>query len=173
MNQENQQTTTQQVVVQQYSKSQPVWRFVLLCIMSIGIYQIYWFYKSWKFIKERRKSNISPLWRTFVMPFYTYSLFKNIFALAEDKGYKKQHSPGFLTFVFIVLTIILILPIPYSLISLFSFVPLITVVKAFNYFWQQEKPDLQEKTRFSRGEIALLIIGGIVLILIMIGTFVL
>ncbi len=107
------------------------------------------------------------------MPFYTYSLFKNIFALAEEKGYEKQYSTRLLAFVFIGFTTIIILPQPFSLISLFSFFPLITVLKAFNYFWQQEQPDLKERTRFSGGEIAILIICGIVIILLMMGAFVL
>ena len=165
MNQKNQPITSQQTVRQQYSKSQQIWHFVLLCILSIGIYQIYWFYKSWKFFKEHNKINIYPFWRTFFMPFYAYSLFKNVFRLAEEKGYKERHSPELLTFFFIALTLLLILPNPYGLISLFSFVPLITAVKALNYFWRQEQPDFQERTGFSRGEIALLIIGGIFWIL--------
>jgi hypothetical protein len=144
---------------------------VLLCIVSFGIYEIYWFYKNWKFIKENNKLNISPFWRAIFAYFFAYGLFKNIFALAKEKGYKGEHSPGFLTFCFIAISILWKLPDPYWLISMFSFLPLTAVVKVLNYYWRQEQPNLKERTRFSGGEIALLVVGGRFLILVLIGIF--
>jgi hypothetical protein len=35
-------------------------KFLLLSIGTLGLYEIYWFYKNWGFIKARDRSDISP-----------------------------------------------------------------------------------------------------------------
>lgn len=164
-------STLPQTHLKQFSNSQPVWQFILLCLFSLGLYELYWFYKNWKFIKERNKLNISPFWRTFFTFIFAYDLFKKIFILAEEKGYTQKHSPGWITITYIGLSLLWRLLDPFWLLYLLSFLPLITVVKVLNYYWKTEQPNLKEKTRFSGGEIVVLVIGGIFLFLTFIGTF--
>ncbi len=155
--------------LRQYSNVQPVWHFVLLCIASFGIYEFYWFFNNWKLLKERKNLDIYQFWRAFFGVLFAYSLFKKIFSLAKEKGYDEQPSAGLITFSFIVLSILWCLGNPYWLISLLSFIPLIPVLNAVNFFWEQEQPNPSKRTQFSRGEIAVLIIGGIILLLAIIG----
>jgi hypothetical protein len=49
--------------------------------------------------------------------------------------------------------------------------PLAVVQRVLNAYWEKEQPELPVRTDFSGGEIALLIIGGILLILALIGSF--
>jgi hypothetical protein len=164
-------TVLPQAKVQQYSNSQPVWHFVLLCFFSLGFYELFWFYKNWKFIKEQNKLNISPFWRTVFTFIFAYDLFRRLFFLAEEKGYTKKHSAGWITIAYIGLYLLWRLPDPFWLLYLLSFLPLITIVKVLNYYWRKEHPDLEERTWFSGGEIAVLVIGGILLLLTIFGTF--
>lgn len=173
MNKVDQHLTEQQTVIQKHSNVQPIWHFVLLCIAGSGIYITYWFYKNWKFIKEHDNlANIFPFSRAILQPLFAYSLFERIFTLAKEKGYKRKHYPGLISGAYIALSIPYVLyPNPYWLISTFFFIPLIAVVKALNYYWRQEQPSLRERKRFVGGEIAVLIIGGIVLIFVLVVTF--
>ena len=41
----------------------PVPRLILLSIASCGLYEAYWIYKNWRYIKERDGLNIRPFWR--------------------------------------------------------------------------------------------------------------
>jgi hypothetical protein len=115
--------------------------------------------------------NISPFWRTVFTFIFAYDLFRRIFILAEEKGYPKKHSPGWITITYIGIYFLWRLPDPFWLLYLLSFLPLIIIVKVLNYYWKKEQPDLVERTWFSGGEIAVLVIGGILLLLTVIGTF--
>jgi len=157
--------------VQQFSNVQPIWHFSSLYIFSFGLYSVYWFYKNWKFIKERNKLNISPFWRAIFHGIFAYSLFKKILVQAKEKGYTENYSPGFLTILYIIIVLLRRLPEPYWLISFFSIVPLTMVINALNYHWRQEQPNLKERTNFSGKETALLVIGGILWIFALVGLF--
>jgi hypothetical protein len=39
----------------------PVWRFVLMSLLTNGLYQLYWFWKNWSQVKRADGSNIWPL----------------------------------------------------------------------------------------------------------------
>ena len=53
-------------------------RLIFMCIISFGLYEIYWIYKNWKFIKKRDEQDISPFWRGIFGIFFYYSLLKRI-----------------------------------------------------------------------------------------------
>jgi hypothetical protein len=163
---------TNQIHNEQYSNVIPMWRFALLCIVTFGFYELYWFYKNWKFFKEKENLNISPFWRaTFFAIFFIYGLFKRIFILANKEGYTKRNSPGLLTFFWIVISIIAFIPQSYSLLAVFSFITIIPAVKSMNYYWAKKNPNLPTKS-FSWWQIILIILGIIWVIFALIGMFV-
>ncbi len=59
-------------------------KLVIMSICTMGIYQLYWFYKNWKLIRERTGQKIRPFWRAFFSPLWAYSCFKEIKAGAEE-----------------------------------------------------------------------------------------
>lgn len=48
-------------------------KFMLLSIGTFGLFQLYWFYRNWRAIKQRDGSDIRPLWRAFFTPLWTFS----------------------------------------------------------------------------------------------------
>ena len=187
-------------MIPQYSNAQAPWRLVLLSILSLGIYDIYWFFRNWKHLKSNKDLNISPGWRTvgLFVPIYNvvliYRQFRNIRDLARGVGCETYSSPGWLVFVYIFLGPMLgrlvasnmlqqemtsqnvtwFSDLFISIIGLILLVSprlyaLVVVQEALNNFWGEEQPGLPTRPKFSRGEIALLVIGGIVWILSVIG----
>lgn len=159
-------------ITQQFSNAQPIWHLIILSILTFNIYEIYWFYRNWKQLKEYKSFDISPGWRTvgLFVPIYglclVYSQLKDIKDLS-----KAEYSPGMFLFVFALINVLYRLPDPFWLLSLFSVLPLAMVQGVLNSYWGIEQLGLQTRTKFSGGEIAILIIGGIIFILGMIGTF--
>jgi hypothetical protein len=98
-------------------------------------------------------------------------LAKRIFALAEEKGYPEKPSPAAITGLFWFFVVLSGLPDPIWLISLFSFFPLLTVLKAANFYWEKEQPNLPLRTSWTGGEIAWTIFGVIFWLLVLIGLF--
>ena len=154
-------SANQQIVKEQVSNVQPIWKFSFLSIITFGLYQIPWSHKQWKFIKEREKLNIRPWFRSWFLPFYLYSLCQKIFALAEEEGYRRRPSPFLITLIYWSLIILCQLPIPFKLIGLLTFLPLISILRAFNFYWERKQPNLPVRTSFTGREIVWIVFGAI------------
>jgi hypothetical protein len=183
-----------QSIMQQYSNAQAPWRLVLLSILTFGIYELYWFYRNWKHLKIHKSLDISPGWRTvgLLVPIYNivliYGQFRDIRDYAAETGCKIYSSAGWLTFGYIALggisfklslyewkltepAELLGIIIVGLVIDLLAVWLLVVVQKTLNDFWKKEQPGLGMRANFSGREIALLVIGGILWILSLIGSF--
>lgn len=47
-----------------FSKVIPIWKFILLSVITFGIYELVWFYRNWKFLKNEQNLKITPFLRT-------------------------------------------------------------------------------------------------------------
>lgn len=163
---------------QKFSNAQPVWHFVFLSIVTFGIYDIYWFYRNWKYLKVHKSLDISPGWRTagLFVPIYgivlAYRQLRDIRDFSKEAGIDKTYSPGWILFGWLILSALGRLPDPFWLLSFLSVWPLAVVQGVLNSYWEKEQSELPARTKFSGGQIALLVIGGIMLILALIGTFI-
>ena len=70
----------------------PVLRLIFLSIVSFGLYESYWIYKNWRYIKERDGLNIHPFWRGIFGIFFCHRLLRRIH---EDKEANSIQSPTF------------------------------------------------------------------------------
>lgn len=66
-------------------------KFIFLSFLTIGHYQIYWFYKNWQWIKTIAKEEIWPVPRAIFSGFMNFSLFPRIDDIGAEKG-KKGYS---------------------------------------------------------------------------------
>ncbi len=62
-------------------------KFLLLSFISLGIYQYYWIYKNWLWLKTVQEEDVSPFWRTIFAQIMNFSLFGYI-ANHDREGYR-------------------------------------------------------------------------------------
>lgn len=53
-------------------------KFIVLWSLTFGIYGIYWFYRNWKYVRQRDQSDIMPFARGFFYYLWYYSLFEDL-----------------------------------------------------------------------------------------------
>jgi len=70
----------------------PAWRLIALSIVSFGIYEGYWIYRNWRYVKERDNLNFQPFWRGLFGVFYCHSLLQRIH---EDVEARATRTPSF------------------------------------------------------------------------------
>lgn len=181
MNQENEQILSPLHEGRQFSNVQPIHHLVILSLVSFGIYEIYWFYKTWKSIKNYTCADFSPGWRTFglFIPFYNLvridGMFRNDIELLRTKvdGVTLIKKPLLYGLSFFLLSAICLkLPDPFQLLYSISVWPLAVAQGHLNTYWKKGQPDCLVRTKFSGVELALLIIGGLLLILVLIGLLI-
>ncbi len=69
-------------------------KFLILYIMTLGLYSLYWFYKNWARYRDRHGVSIWPVPRAIFSIFFTHSLFRNVQSTLDEKGstYRWAHS---------------------------------------------------------------------------------
>ena len=151
-------------------------RLILLSIASMGLYEAYWIYKNWRYIKERDGLNISPFWRGVFGVFFCHSLLRRIHEDQEARSIQvPAFSPGGLATGWVILIIIANIvgrapSIAASIIAAFipSFLCLVPVQNYINAVTEKRNPG-QKFYGWSSGHIVCLVIGIIIWALLLIG----
>jgi len=145
-------------------------KLVVMSIFTFGLYELYWFYKNWQYLKLREKENISPFWRAFFGIFFCYSLFSEIREWQKELG-KGQMPAGWLTFGWIVTTMAYRLPDPLWLVSMASVAFLVPVQKVANDINREEAPEHDPNNKIQGANWVGIVLGGLVFALALFGTF--
>jgi len=151
-------------------------RLILMSIVSFSLYEAYWIYKNWRYVKERDNLDIRPFWRGVFGIFFCHSLLHRIH---EDKEARAvtvpTFSPGALATGWVVLLISANLisqapGIAATIVSAFipSFLCLVPVQNYVNSVSERRSPS-QSYYRWSSGHIVCLVLGIIVWALLLIG----
>jgi hypothetical protein len=137
--------------------------------VTFGIYELYWFYKNWKFIKQRTGENIMPFWRAFFGVIFCYSCFKEIRETAKTQGVSLSTSAGLLATVWIILTVSWRLPDPFWLVTMATPFILIPIQQTVNTLNKVVAPDHNPNARFSAWNIVGIVFGVLWLTLVIVG----
>jgi hypothetical protein len=144
-------------------------KLLVLSVCSLGIYELYWFYKNWQLVRARERSDISPLWRAGFGFFYCYALFKRVREYDAQAG-SGTLPAGALAAGWVVVTCLWQLPDRYSLAANLSCLFLLPVQAAANRInGIAEAPD--RNTRFSLWNWLTVALGGTLLVLDALGVF--
>lgn len=102
-------------------------KFVIMTLITLGLYEIWWFWRGWKDIERREGLNIWPFWRGFFAPVWFYSFATRVF---EMRGRSRAVLAALLAVFYIALTVSWRLPEPYWLISFATIIVILPVVIA-------------------------------------------
>lgn len=151
-------------------------RLIILSIVSMSLYEAYWIYKNWRYIKERDGLKIQPFWRGVFGIFFCHSLLRRIHEDGEARAVEApSFSPGGLATGWVILLIIGNIVgrapgVAASIISAFipSFLCLVPVQKYINSVTQKRNPG-QPYYGWSSGHIVCLVSGIIIWALLLVG----
>jgi len=147
-------------------------KFVTLCILTFGLYGLWWMYKAWRFFQQKQRLDILPAARTLFCIIFLNSLFKNILLFARKKDYSGSYVSEALVAGYFIFQIVGRLGGAYSLIPVLGFIFLIKPFQALNYA-KMNSAELVviERSSFSGKQITLIIVGCILWFFGLIGLF--
>lgn len=170
----NNQTPIEKENTLPFSYYQSVKHFCILCILSLGMYPFFWFFKHWQYLRDEKGLAINPSYRTMFTLFYGYSLFNEFEVLAIEKGYKKNLPLFFLFISYMLFTVLTsIKGSALSLCILFSFIFLIPVHSMINFYYLKVQAGYPIRNKLSKGEkrflscIWLILLGVMILAIIL------
>lgn len=149
-------------------------KFVVLSLVTFGIYELYWIYQNWTRIRRTSGEILSPFWRTFFAPVFAFSLFARIHAIAEEYGSPAEWNDIVLAALYFVLCLTALLPDPWLTISIAAFVPMLPVQKTAQRINAHHPASATEppNTGYSTGNIVTIVGGCLVLVLLIMGLFI-
>lgn len=145
-------------------------KFVVMCIVTVGLYQYYWIYLQWRRIARMSFEPISPFWRTFFAPLWGFSLFWRIRTRSQLDGAVPRWHAGVLGTAYLVLSLTWRLPEPWSLISLFGFLPLIPVQRTIEEINARQAAGELPNRGYSGANVLGIILGSGILALTLVGV---
>lgn len=148
-------------------------KFIVLSICTFGFYELYWCYQNWKRLKAASGENLRPFWRALFAPLWNFSLFKRIRAAAVSAGVPVNWNSGALGTFYLILHMASRLPDPWWLIGFGTTIPMIPVQQAAQRVNERHVALNTEgpNHNYSKANVATIVIGGLLLILSVIGTF--
>ncbi|MEN9852422.1 MAG: hypothetical protein RI996_365 [Candidatus Parcubacteria bacterium] len=143
---ETQNKINQVLNTERYSRVIPIWKYSLYSLITFGIYNIVWFYKTWKMLAEELDLRIMPLARALLQLFFVIQFGQAVQKLLEKNTLPVMFSPINLGVAFILISVISgFLPTPFVLLALFTFVPLLPFVEALNSYYMVVDKEYQQK----------------------------
>ncbi|HSU13565.1 hypothetical protein [Longimicrobium sp.] len=143
-------------------------KLALLSFFSLGLYQLYWFYRNWTRVRERTGRRLMPFWRSFFAPLWSYSLFDEVAEQARAGSVAVAWSPMVLAIAFFLISAAWRFPGPGTIATLFSFVPLLPVQATINAM--AERRGVRPDARIGRRHVVLIAAGAVLAILAAIGA---
>jgi uncharacterized protein DUF4234 len=148
-------------------------KFVVMSIVTFGIYELYWAYKNWMLIKARSSEQLSPVWRAWFAQLWSFSLFSRIRDGARERGLHVEWTPVWLAAGYLLMTLFVRLPGTLALLSVLSFLPILPVVQTIATVHEQGRFRDELNARYSTLDCVAIAIGGLALVAAAVGLFLL
>jgi hypothetical protein len=145
-------------------------KLLVMCLCTMTLYQLFWFYKNWRAWKLHSGENVTPVLRTLFAVLFCYPLFKRINERAEAAAVG-GFAAGVLATVWIVLSVLYRLPDPYWLVSFGAVFVLPAVQAVANRVNETVAPGHDRNRAFSAWNWVAVALGGPLMVLAIIGAF--
>jgi hypothetical protein len=149
----------------------PVWKLALLSFFTLGLYELYWFYRNWQRVRVREQVNISPLLRAFCGVIFCYPCYARMRVYGRARGVTPAPPILLLAIAWTVTTLCWKLPDPGWLISIFSFLFVLPMQSYANWINEEEMPAHDRNARLTAWNWVGIVVGGIFFALVLIGLF--
>jgi len=141
----------------------------LLSVCTLGLYQIFWFYKNWCLEKDRTGENIMPVWRSIFGVFFCYDLFKRIRAY-QHKEQRNELPAGMYATIWIICNFAYRLPGLLFWLGFLSVAPVVLVQAEINAINAADAPGHDPNTRFTVWNWIIVLVGIGIVTLAIIGS---
>jgi hypothetical protein len=145
------------------------WKLLLMCLVTLGFYQLYWFYQNWVCVRTRDRSAIWPVPRAVFGVFFCYSLFSRMRKDGQAEALSGPPAAGALAFLWILSSFAWRLPGLLSLLGVMAWFALVPMQDYANRINAKVAPGLDRNARLSALNWVAVVLGGAVFGLMVVG----
>jgi hypothetical protein len=104
-----------------------LFKLAIMSVTTLGVYQGYWMYRNWKYLRQRRKIKANSVRRSDYPFFFIYPLFREIRAVGATISSQPMVAPQLLFVLWLALTFLVNLPDPYYFLGNLDIIPILIV----------------------------------------------
>ena len=153
-----------------YFSASPL-KLVIMSLCTFGLYELYWSYKNWVYLKVKKELTIMPFWRAFFAPLWLYSLLKHLQDEVNDQNIPTAPHAGTFAVLYFISVALWRLPDPYWLLSYLSFIFLLPANTAILRLSEKSETIIKINNECHGWNWLAVILGGALFILAVIETF--
>ena len=146
-----------------------LFKFAVMSLASLGLYQLYWFYRQWRFLKQSGEPDLVVVPRVLFSSIFSYGLFRRVQEQAADYGIETPWHPGLLTFGYIAASVISLFRGWFLLFGFANVLALLPVQRTMLQINAASTPPSYPDTRYSIWDVIIIVLGSMMLALIVIG----
>jgi hypothetical protein len=150
------------------------WKMVVMCLATLGFYELYWSYEHWRIVRARDGSKILPVPRAIFSIFYCYALFSRVARDGTARNLSGAPAAGALAAGWIVSSLAWRLPGGLALLGLLSWFTMIPIQAYANRINAQAAPTAPRNDRLTWANWIIvafaLVFWGLVLLAVMFPT---
>ena len=147
------------------------WKVLLMCVVTMGLYQVYWFYANWRLVQRRERSEIWPVPRAIFGLFFCNALFQRMRRFGKERGVAgaESFSAGALATTWIIGSLAWRLPAPFTLVGLAAWIALLPVQSYASRVNAHVAPEADRNARLTWLNWIAVVLGGAFFVLVVIG----
>ncbi len=148
-----------------------LFKLTVMSLFTLGLYEIYWFYRNWQLIKAHESLRILPFARAFFTILFCYQCFVRVRRADLRLGITPPLSAGLMAVGWIAVYFIGALPDPYWILSLLNIFFLLPVQRHINHINALQTPLHDTNVHFGTWNRITIIVGAILLIFTVLESF--
>jgi hypothetical protein len=144
-------------------------KLIVMHVVTLGMYQFYWFYRHWIAVRDFNQIYISPAARSLLSVIFAFNLFKRVL---DSSNFTRASSIGLAAVLgtcLLISSAATYLPPQYFFITLLALLPSLPVQMLANRANNSVDPVHTVNSKFSRLNWVAIVMGGILLSLVVIG----
>jgi len=147
-------------------------KFLLLSVLTFGLYNVWWFYKAWRFFGQLENKDLTPAIRAIFGIFFAISLFERILNFAKQNGYERNYSSTLIFIGYLLISLFGFLPDPFHLFGQIATFFLIRPFEALSYA-VRKAPAINAiaQENFNARQVILIVIGSLLWVAVLLNTF--
>lgn len=140
-------------------------KFAVMSFFTLGLYELYWFYRNWQRIRVRQQRDIKPSLRTMFVLIYCYPCFREIRKTGLQIMAGAAPPMGLLAAGWTAMYLAFQLPKPGWLIAIFSWVFIVPVQAYANQINVEAVPGHERNSQFTAWNWVWICVGALVILL--------
>jgi hypothetical protein len=147
-------------------------KLTVMLFATVGVYQIYWFYKHWQQTNRWQMRPVSPLARAIFSILFAYSLFERVKRFGQEREVAVPAiGSGLLALAYLFGSFAWRLESPADFVGLLSWLPLVYFQGRVNALHAQLGHDPALNSRFTGWNLLAIVLGGLLWIFVVAGLF--